>query len=188
MVKPKLPEDFDQMSLEEQETKMRKYKHELVSLSYMAATGVKNKRHLRALRVPYAEMRQYLIKQAGIPWDGDLINLRAALVGVYTKWRDLVGEYPCPISISKQEVELAMKESNEWNEAADYLARIRDNIGIDGEGGTDPENYDRACALNREWRLQMLKHVEVEERQRCWQIWPYKDDDEDSGILLKSLK
>ena len=45
---------------------------------------------MRALRLPYVDMRQYLIEQAGMPWDGDLVNLPAALIGVCSKWKDLV--------------------------------------------------------------------------------------------------
>ena len=122
-----------------------------------------------------------------MPWDGDLVNLRAALIGIYSKWKDLVGEFPCPISFTDEEVQVGMKESTEWNEAAEALASIRDVLGIDGEGGTDPENYDRACALNKEWRIQMLKEVMPEERERCWQIWPFKDNDEDSSAPLEIL-
>jgi len=46
-----------------------------------------------------------------------------------------------------------MQESREWNEAAEVLTTIRDTLVIDGEGGTDPKNYNRAAALNKEWRI-----------------------------------
>lgn len=180
--KPKLSENFDKMSPEEQEKALLKLKHEQANLYYTAVTGLKCGRHMRALQLPYLEMRQYLIRQAGMPWDGDLVNLRAALIGVRSKWNDLVGEEPCPISFTDDEMRIAMEESAEWNEAAEQLATIRNTLGIDGEGGTDPENYPRACILNREWRMQMLKAAKAEEQDRCWQIWPYKDNDEDSTM------
>ena len=180
--KPKLSDNFDQMDPEEQKTALIKLKQEQTSLYYIATTGLNCERHMRALQLPYLEMRQYLITQAGMPWDGDLVNLRAALIGVRSKWNDLVGEDPCPISFTDDEVRIATQESTEWNEAAEQLATIRSTLGIDGEGGTDPENYPRACFLNREWRMQMLKAAKAEEQERCWQIWPYKDNDEDSKM------
>ena len=180
--KPKLSDSFDQMDPEEQKAALIKLKREQANLYYIATTGLTCERHMRALRLPYLEMRQYLIKQAGMPWDGDLVNLRAALVGVHSKWNDLVGEDPCPISFTDGEVRNGMLESTEWNEAAEHLATIRSTLGIDEEGGTDPENYPRACFLNRAWRMQMLKAAKPEERERCWQIWPYKDNDEDSKM------
>ncbi len=60
-----------------------------------------------------------------------------------------------------------MQESREWNEVAEVLTTIRDTLGIDGEGGTDPENYNRAAALSKEWRIQMLKEAKEEEKERC---------------------
>ncbi|KAL8838293.1 MAG: hypothetical protein Q9170_002190 [Blastenia crenularia] len=178
--KPKLSDNFENMNPGEQEEALMNLKHKQANLYYTAATGLKCERHMRALRLPYLEMRQYLIKQAGMPWDGDLVNLRAALIGVYSKWDDLVGERACPISFTDEEVRFAMQESGEWNEAAEVLTTIRDTLGIDGEGGTNPENYNRAAALNKEWRIQMLKEAKAEEKERSWQIWPLKDDDDDS--------
>lgn len=179
MEKPKLSDNFDKMNPEEQEEALIKLKHEQTNLYYTAATGLKCERHMRALQLPYLDMRQYLIKQAGMPWDGDLVNLRAALIGVHSKWNDLVGEHPCPISFTDEEVRIAMQESKEWNEAAEVLATVRNSLGIDGEGGTDLDNYNRARVLNREWRMQMLKEAKAEEQERCWQIWPFKDNTED---------
>lgn len=178
--KPKLSDNFEEMSPDEQQEALMDLKQKQTNLYYTAATGLKCERHMDALRLPYLGVRQYLIKQAGMPWDGDLVNLRAALIGVHSKWDEIVGERACPISFTDEEVRFAIQESREWNEAADVLTTIRDTLGIDGEGGTDPENYNRAAALNKEWRIQMLKEAKAEEKERSWQIWPFKDDDDDS--------
>ena len=45
-----------------------------------------------------------------------------------------------------------MQESKEWNEAAEVLATVRNSLGTNGEGGTDSDNHNCACVLNREWR------------------------------------
>ena len=187
MEKPKLSDNFDKMNPEEQEEALIKLKHKQTNLYYTAATGLKCERHMRALRLPYLYMRQYLIKQAGMPWDGDLVNLRAALIGIHSKWNNLVREPPCPISFTDEEVRIAMQESKEWNEAAEVLATIRNSLGIDGEGGTDLDNHNRACFLNREWRMQMLREAKAEEQGRCWQIWPFKDSGEDSEAPIATL-
>ena len=184
---PKLSDNFDKMDSEKQGKALLQLKHEQANLYYIAATGVKCKRHMRALRLPYLEMRQYVIKQAGMPWDGDLVNLRAALIRLYLKWNDVVGEYPCPISFTDDEVQVAMQESKEWNEVAEVLVTIRNTLGIDGEGGTDPENFARACFLNREWRMQTLNRAKAEERERCWQIWPFRDNEEDSEVPVAAV-
>jgi hypothetical protein len=169
--KPKLGDDFDEMGPEEQEEALMKLKHEQANLYFTAATGLTCERHMRVLRLPHVEMRQYLTKQTGMPWDGDLVNLRASLIGVHSKWNDLVGEHPSrPISFTDEDVQVAMKESQEWNDAAEVLATIRKPLCIDGEGGTDPENYDCACPLKQAWRMQMLREAKAEERELCWQM------------------
>ena len=73
MEKPKLSDNFDKMNPEEQEEALIELKHGQANFYYTAATGLKCERHMRALRLPYLEMRQYLIKQASMPWDGDLV-------------------------------------------------------------------------------------------------------------------
>ena len=175
------------MNPEEQEDALVKLKHEQANLYYTAATGLKCERHMRALRLPYLEMRQYLIKQAGMPWNDDLVNLRAALIGVHSKRNDLVGEHPCPFRSRTRKCELQLQECKEWNEAAEVLATVRNSLGIDGEGGTNLDNHNYACVLNREWRMQMFKEAKVEEQERCWQIWPFKDNDEDSEAPVAQI-
>ena len=138
------------MNPEEQKEALMNLKHEQANLYYTAATGLRCERHMQALWLPYFNMRHCLIKQAGMPWDGDLVNLRAALIEVHSRWDDLVGECACPISFTDEEVQSAMQESREWNEAAEVLTTTRDTLGIDGESGTGPENYNRAAALNKE--------------------------------------
>lgn len=187
MEKPKLCDDFDKINPEEQKDALIKLKHEQANLFYTAATGLKCELHMRALRLPYLAMRQYLIQQAGMPWDGDLVNLRAALIGVHSKWNDLAGECPCPISFTDEEVQVAMQESKEWNEAAEILATIRKSLDINEEGGTDLDNHNRACVLNKEWRMQILKAAKAEEQVQCWQIWPFKDDGEDSEAPITAV-
>ena len=178
--KPKISDQFEEMNPEGQEKALKELRHKQANLYYTAATKLKREPHMQALQLPYLHMRQYLIQQAGMPWDGDLVNLRAALVGVCSKWNALVGDLPCPISFTDEQVRVALKESEEWNEAAEMLATVRESLGIDGEGGTYPENYDRAMFLNKEWRMKMLEAAKPEEKEKCWQIWPYKDDDDDS--------
>ena len=179
---PKLPDNYDTMNPKEKEEAFIELRHNQANRFYIAATAMKCEVHLRALQTRYLGTRQYLIKQAGKPWNGDLVNLRAALIGIYSKWHDLVGEDPCPISFTAEEIQSAMKESEEWNDAAADLRNIRNYIGIDGQGGIDPEHFDFAKALNKEFRLQILREVDPEEKERFWQIWPFKDDDDNSEV------
>ncbi len=65
--KPKLSDNFEEMNPGEQEEALINLKYKQANLYYTAAIGLKCKRHMPELRLPYLDMRQYLIKQAGMP-------------------------------------------------------------------------------------------------------------------------
>ncbi|KZF19666.1 phosphotransferase enzyme family protein [Xylona heveae TC161] len=181
---PTLPEEYYRMSEQEQIKTMVNFRLEEANLYYTAATGIHNKKHLNALRtIPHLGMRQYLIQQTAYPWDADVINLRAALVGITDPdiWSTGISSLPCPVSFSKEERKAAMDESSEWNESEALLSRVRSELGIDLEGGTEPENFEWAAQKNAELRLEMLRQCDVHEREICWRNWPYKDDEDVSS-------
>jgi hypothetical protein len=179
MTRPKLPDDFDQLSVEDKEKARVKFRLEEANLYYTAATGINNTPHLQALRLPGLGVRQYLFSQAGFPWDADFVNLRAALVGISQGWEEISSAL-CPISFSADEQAKAREDSSEWNESSDLLSTFRDSMGIDPEGGTEPANFEHACNMNKKWRMEMLRHAEKGEQEACWRAWPYKDDNDTS--------
>jgi hypothetical protein len=154
---------------------------EEANLYYTASTGVHNNQHMAVLKLPHLGMRQYLLRQTGYPWDADVINLRAALVGITTPsvWSNISSEV-CPVVFSDEEREAAMAESQEWNESEQLLSRVREHLDIDLEGGTDPDNFERAVAGNREFRMEMVRQAEADQREICWRNWPYKDKEDSS--------
>ncbi|PGH16763.1 hypothetical protein AJ80_05078 [Polytolypa hystricis UAMH7299] len=167
---PKLPEDFHSMSTEGQIEAKTTFQLEEANLYFMAATGMHNNEHIKVLRIPHNPMRKYLIQQTGYPWDGDIISLRAALVGITSaKFWGSISDLPCPVSFGDEEREKAMRESSEWNESKALLSIIRNDLGIDLEGRTEPGKwYECAVARNREFRMEMLRQSEVHEREICW--------------------
>ena len=100
-----------------------------------------------------------------------------ALVGItnLNVW-EIISPLPCPVSFSDTEREIATRESEAWMESGTILKTIRDNIGIDLEGGTTPENFKWASLRNMEYRLEMQRHCEEHERELCWRNWPFRDD------------
>ena len=178
---PSLPDNFDEMGIEQQRQCKTVFRLEEANLYYTAATGTRNTKHMDVLRHPHLGMRQYLLRQTGYPWDADVINLRAALVGITTPsvWSK-ISSAPCPVIFSSEERDAAMAESQEWNESEQLLSQIRDHLGIDLEGGTELDNFERAVEGNRQFRMEMLRQSEVDEREICWRNWPYKDDEDDS--------
>ncbi|KAL3487236.1 kinase-like domain-containing protein [Aspergillus germanicus] len=173
---PSLPDDFDEMSVDEQGRALSIFRLEEANLYYTAATGVHNEHHMDVLRLPCLGMQQYLLKQTGYPWDADIINLRAVLVGITTPsvWSK-ISSAPCPVEFSDEEREAALAESQEWNESEQLLAQVREHLGIDLEGGTEPENFERALEGNWEFREEMVRQAEPGQEEIRWRNWPYKD-------------
>lgn len=67
-----------------------------------------------------------------------------------------------------------MVESREWNESEELLSRIREHLHIDPEGGTEPDNFERAMEGNRQFHLEMVRQTGAGQRERCWRNRPYK--------------
>lgn len=63
--------------------------------------------------------------------------------------------------------EKAIDESREWNESEAMLSRVRDDLGIDLEGGTEPENFEWASRRNQELRMEFLRQADKGEREIC---------------------
>lgn len=178
---PSLPDDFNEMGIEQQRQVRATFRLEEANLYYTAATGVHNDKHMDMLKLPHLGMRQYLVRQTGYPWDADVINLRAALVGITTAsvWSS-ISSAVCPVVFSDEEREIAMAESHEWNDSEQLLSQVRGYLDIDPEGGTEPDNHGRAVEGNRQFRMEMVRQSEVDQREICWRNWPYKDAEDNS--------
>ncbi|RFU30323.1 hypothetical protein B7463_g6034, partial [Scytalidium lignicola] len=168
----KLSVNFQSMSPAVQDQAKAKFRLEEANVYY---TGLNNPLHLRVLQVRQLALLQYLIMQTGFQWDAEFINLKAALVGITRTWKDISAE-PCLISYSPEDQDKALSDASEWKESAEILSTVRDSLGIDPEGGTEPENFDYARDMNQKWRLEMLVQADDHEKELSWRSWPYKDD------------
>ncbi|KAE8353819.1 kinase-like domain-containing protein [Aspergillus coremiiformis] len=179
---PSLPDDFDEMGIDEQRQSRAIFRLEEANLYYTAATGVHNDKHMDVLKLPHLGMQQYLLRQTGYPWDADVINLRVALVGITTPsvWGK-ISSAVCPVGFSDEEREAALAESQEWNESEQLLSRVREHLDIDLEGGTEPDNFERAAEGSRQFRIEMVRQATADQREICWRNWPYRDT-EDNGM------
>ncbi|KAJ9273664.1 hypothetical protein DTO212C5_298 [Paecilomyces variotii] len=178
---PSLPDHFDEMGIDEQRQSRAIFRLEEANLYYTAATGIHNDQHIDVLKLPHFGMLQYLLRQTGYPWDADVINLRAALVGITTPsvWSK-ISSIVCPVVFSDEEREAAIAESQEWIESEQLLSRVREHLNIDLEGGTEPDNFERAVEGNRQFRMEMVRQAEADQQEICWRNWPYKDKEDNS--------
>lgn len=86
----------------------------------------------------------------------------------------------CLVVFSDEEREAAIAESQEWDESGQLLSRVRKYLDMDLGGGTEPDNFERAAEGNRQFRVEMVRQAEVDQREFCWRSWPYRDKDDNS--------
>lgn len=88
---------------------------------------------------------------------------------------------------SDKEREVTIAESQEWNESEQLLSRVREHLDIDLECGTEPDNFERAAEGNRQFRMEIVRQADLDQREICWHNWPYKDKDDDSMSPLVDI-
>jgi hypothetical protein len=112
---------------------------------YTAATGVYNPVHFQALRRPYLPIRRDLVKQAGYPWDGELLTLRGALINITQLWQHLTANssLPCPVRFTDDEINQNNKEKAEWDEACSDLEDLREMLGINQQGWVTVDMFEK---------------------------------------------
>ncbi|KAF3479945.1 phosphotransferase [Arthroderma uncinatum] len=172
---PKRLDNYDAMSEVDKLKVDMRFRLEEANLYYYAATGVENALHMQALRQPGLGMIQYLISQAGYPWDADLINLKAGLVGLAKIWSEII-PHPCPVSFPPADKKAILHDASEWRECAEILSNIQNSLGVDREGGTHPDDFEHACEMARQLRVQIYSNAEEKERKLFWKSWIFKDD------------
>ena len=149
------------------------YVQQLTNHLYTVATAKYNPPHFRALRDPRLSLHRELIRQAGLPWDGDLLSLQGALINIIQQWDNSAVE-SCPISFSEDETRVALQEAEEWEAACADLGEIRDMIGIDLQGWVSNELFDEAVRENQRLLRYFAEHkgMEVDELTK---VWPFTD-------------
>ena len=173
----RLPDNFDSLDADEKEERQMAHIHRLSCQLYILATAKYNRRHFDALRQKVNPLRAEVVSRAGLPWNGDLVAFRGALLDVINNWGRF-GEEPCPLQYSAVEIKQWMEENKEWSEASDLLKAFRTDLCINEEGWIASEVYEESAERNRLLRREITSTAEPELRKEMWRAWPFKDDDD----------
>lgn len=170
------------MTLDQQTEAWTKLTNQNAVLFYTSATLLKCHRHMTALKLPHLVRRQNLIKQASVPWNGDLVPFRDALTNFRAVWDEIVPTQPYPYlcTLTNEEKQINRLEIERWRKDYALLARVREILRVDRRGGTSLSNFDRARGLNLRYRLEALQQC-PEMQDFLWKHWPYKDKSDDSS-------
>lgn len=174
---PERPEDFDNLSTEEQ----RKIDDDLESQifhKYYEAQVYNRSPHywsvLQNSRIPIIRKPVWLV--TGVWEHRNLFFLRQSLMSLFAHWEELFPDVPCPISFTNEDVELHYKEEENINGVGGLLTLFRDQAVLPVHGMVEPKDYDTALKNSRKFKdifIGLAK--DDEEKELFTKLWPYQE-------------
>jgi hypothetical protein len=159
----KLPEGFEQLSPEEQETVRETMRRRIVHFYYAALTMKSLPDHFDAIRSETLMLRAKLFHHAQAPWEGDSVSLKSAVSQVLKNWPMSLDEgaqttsVECPVQSSEEEIQKCSEDYHQEQKRLQELGEMRDLIGTDALVG-----FQRRPSLNVAWLDGTFKHRDGE--------------------------
>ncbi|CAN9147720.1 unnamed protein product [Alternaria alternata] len=173
---PKLPPDFDELSMEDKKIAEQRLKDNITAKGYELCTRVKNIRGWKALRMPLF-LRELFVRCAEASEEG-VIPLRACLIEYAANWKHIGFEGECPISFSEEDLQKHEQQFEEYSNYHRVHELARNILGTDFEGWISPYvdfemKRQQNTALLEEFMRKGSQYDMSPERIK--EIWPYLD-------------
>lgn len=182
---PELPQDFDELSEDEQFEQVMLLRRRQLHYFYVAATEELNPAHYTALTQEFSVLRRKLFEHSSEPWEGDNVTLKADLLDLTKTWSSIATSSSgqaipsCPIEFSEDEVSECLRLHTAQVEADEQLQACRDVIGIGPEGWVPLEQFDEIKQREAQLKADALVAADSEEdRRRLCEHWMFDDFDE----------
>jgi hypothetical protein len=183
----KLPENFDQLSQEEQAMVQATMRKRIVHFYYAALTMTRLPDHFDAFRDENSMLRAKLFHYAGAPWEGDSVSLKYALIQTYRNWpMYLDGESKhtqsaeIPVRYSEEEIEQCLDDYKQEQDKLQELAEMRDIIDTDALGWVPNEDeLERSMAVIKAIKEGLMANSSTGiEKTALLDHFPFDDHDE----------
>ncbi|KAI4652080.1 hypothetical protein J4E93_002277 [Alternaria ventricosa] len=183
---PKLPENLSSMAGNERAEAEELYRRRHIHFWYLGLTQMLNEPHWQACTHDGTFMTRQIFHDAGAPWEGDNAHLQIGIADVVEKWpvfASAAGDgtvMPCPIVISKQEMQRRADMRKSLHEGNMFREELCEELGISHSGYTSHEGFDFAkekASKAKECIVDDLKD-DPEELERALLTWPFDDYDE----------
>lgn len=184
----KLPENFDQLSLDEQESVQETMRRRIVHFYYAALTMNSQPDHFDAIRNENCMLRAKLFHHAQAPWEGDSVSLKYTMLQVLKNWPMSIDggaqmeSVECPIHFSEEEMQKCSEDYRQEQEKLQELSEMRDIIGTDALGWvSNDDEFERCKAVIQSIKDGLLEHSSTElEKTAVLSHFPFDDHDEDA--------
>ena len=173
LVKPKLPDNFDDLDTEDKELAMYEWKQRTRAKAYEVSNFLNNRESHRALNVPRL-FRELFLRTAQI-WEEGVVPLRACFIEIFSNWQGLGMPGDCPFAFTDNEInqhEQQFEQYQEWQEVHEFA---REYLDTDADGWIPPEsNVNEKRERNEallELTLQRMAGLRRAEDVR--KMWPF---------------
>jgi hypothetical protein len=184
-----LPSDYDSLSPPKQAMLLETRRKRLIHFLYAAFTKRLNKEHYDAIFDQSVILHQRLFKNAGTPWEGDSISLRAELIRSIQNWPTIThttdaDQTKCassvaPVGYSEDNVRETLELDARQREADIAMEEMRYALGIDILGWVPNDDYDAVKGLAHDMKTKMLEAAETpEDAIGVRDHFPFDDFDE----------
>ncbi|PYI30386.1 kinase-like protein [Aspergillus indologenus CBS 114.80] len=184
-----LPPEYDSLSAPEQASLREIRRKRLVHFLYAALTKRLNKDHYDAIFDQSVILRQRLFKNAGTPWEGDSVSLRAELIRAIKNWSMITPatgaehiQSTCsvaPVGYSEEVIQETLGLDARQKEADIASEEMRNILGVDLLGWVPNDDYDAVKKVAHDMKTRMLEAAETsEDRIGVRDHFPFDDFDE----------
>lgn len=179
----RLPDNFDQLSDEEQASVKETMRKRIVHFYYAALTMNSLPDHFDAIRSENYMLRAKLFHHAQAPWEGDSISLKYTMLQVLNNWPiSLDGETQtksCSIQFSEEEMQKCSEDHRQEQEKLQELGEMRDVIGTDALGWVSEDELERSRAIIQSIKDGLMEHSSTEmEKIGVLSHFPFDDHEE----------
>jgi hypothetical protein len=170
--RPKLPENFNDLTASEQEAEEEKYRKRQMHYYYVGYTRRDNNPHFLAISKPHLVTASKLFDVAARPWEGDNTSLKAEMIKTAKHWPVMAST----IQYTREEITQCLAIDQQQQEADAQMHVLRDCFNTNIDGWVSLELYDVSKARENDVRKQMVEAAEnQDERKEVEENWPFQD-------------
>ncbi|KAF9568200.1 hypothetical protein CPC08DRAFT_757700 [Agrocybe pediades] len=204
MVKPTLPEGFEELTKVDQEQERELLRRRLVHYQYTVCTGSYNWVPKEVMS-PLYDIRLRLYAYARAPWKGETIDLLCALMDFVRHWdsehlarmtaqtggdsasniNDSKSDHPsCPVTSTQEEMDSAelLYKALRRADQVEKLIRQITGCGPLPKAWVPPARYEQAKALGQNFKRLTLEAAGEDVRDAIDANWPLDDFDEEEYL------
>jgi hypothetical protein len=173
LVKPKLPENFDQMDADDKELAKYEMKQATLAKAYEVSTYLENRQAHKAMNIP--RVFQELFTRCGETSEVGVIPLRACLIEIFQSWSQLGFTGECPYLFTPAEIQEHDSQFSEYEDWHTVQKLASDCLDTDAEGWISPEmDISEKRRQNEELRNMFIERMaEEKSAEEARKMWPF---------------